>query len=581
MNNNSIEKTENKDDIVLAEVRKLFKRTHNKNTTITKDYFTQLRNLFNDDVLVSTIQEVFIEKYTELTKRAKKFAKLIKEKYGDNKYPFHILLEKAYKYKVKHNISDDEFSQFQYVYEQELIGTPLNELDVTNETNIAKAFNKIESNNLTSSLSPNDYEILQNIVKLHANNKLLHSNVLLQSIQYEDCTLEALNGEYDKKSHDVSDHVHPVIAALFLPKIDILETHFLHSNIAGIVNDKYLKQPLKSLSDAHLYIAMSQDPNDMVCDSRSTLLDLYNRALLQSQVWKNVLSLRNGKYYNNSFRDFINAVDMCKMNKYDMSNLIYGRYDGTILKRLMSAFSFRPTIITTTPLQQVFSSNPYQQTIIPSVTHVPMINLKLPHPFGEDQSPIELKDALEQTQYLLENNVVVPKQTSLIYSKGVLFFYIDRRSIQFDGIKGHGYSNAPVGISSHFETLNKRCVNYDTIINIRNDEYRLRSVVISEVTSINEKKSGTIGGDNEVIVGSSTLMMNHQNVSKRQFQDEYFIYDPYSVVRTQKNGGSYVKSTPIEIIPGKGINNEEGFMDMARTRGIIFMYQLVHDSSKN
>ena len=54
-------------------------------------------------------------------KRAKKFAQLIKDKYGNSEYPFHIILEKAEKYKNKHSLSELEFNEFQRIYENELV----------------------------------------------------------------------------------------------------------------------------------------------------------------------------------------------------------------------------------------------------------------------------------------------------------------------------------------------------------------------------------------------------------------------------------------------------------------------------
>jgi hypothetical protein len=327
------------------------------------------------------------------------------------------------------------------------------------------------------------------------------------------------------------------------------------------------------MADAILYDALTKDPNDIVCDSRSTLVDLYNRDQLQNQLWNNVLALRNGQYYNASFREFINAVDICRMNKYDSPDLVYGRHDGTILKRLLSAFSFRPTVVTTTPFYEVFNTNPYQQNIKPVVTYVPMINLKLPYT-PNDNSPIELQDALEQTQLLLENGVVVPKHTSLIYSRGVLFFYIDRRAnviYNTQAVPSFTFNKLPTAVSG-FERLNDRPVNFETIIIIRNDEYRLRSVILSEVNSV--------ASETNLVIGSTAVFMSHPDYAKQRFQDEFFIYDPYSVVKPTLQGNQIVRYQPIQPIVGVGASSQEvGFIEMARTRGIIFMYQLVKDTT--
>ena len=69
---------------------------------------------------------------------------------------------------------------------------------------------------------------------------LLFYTYLLQSIQYNDCDYEALTGQYKRElGMRPGEHIHPVIAALFFPKIDFLEQTFLHSNMAGIVKSRY------------------------------------------------------------------------------------------------------------------------------------------------------------------------------------------------------------------------------------------------------------------------------------------------------------------------------------------------------
>ena len=48
-------------------------------------------------------------------------------------------------------------------------------------------------------------------------------------------------------------NVHPVVAALFIPKINLLERHMLHANIAYIVKQRYLKQPIMTSNDYELF----------------------------------------------------------------------------------------------------------------------------------------------------------------------------------------------------------------------------------------------------------------------------------------------------------------------------------------
>jgi hypothetical protein len=232
MDNSDQRQNSKRESNVDDEVDKLLRRGEK----ISQQDFLMLKNKYGNEELVEKIERTYLEKFTEITKRAKKFAKLIREKYADSKYPFHILLEKAYKYKQKYALSDSEFTEFQRIYETELVG--LKSPDVfTAETNVTRLLGNVNVNlqGFRGKLNENDYRTLQEIIKLHATSKPLHAQVVLQSMQYEDCGIEAISGQYNKDLHNVASHVHPVIVALFLPKIEVLEQHFIHSNIANII----------------------------------------------------------------------------------------------------------------------------------------------------------------------------------------------------------------------------------------------------------------------------------------------------------------------------------------------------------
>jgi len=548
------------------EVQKLFRKNNGK---ISTEDFVKLRQRFNDSDLVDKIQKAYIEKHLMITRKAKKFAELIRERYSNQHYPFHILLEKARLFKVKHGLSEDEFAEFQRIYEQELVGLKSPEviLPATNMMKVLGSVN-VDYQGFSSKLDDTDYKHLQEILKLYASSRPLHAQVLLQSMQYNDCDFEALTGEYKPElGHRPGDSIHPVIAAMFMPKIEQLEYHFLFSNIAGIVKSRYNNERLNNRPDYELFHALTQDPNDVVCDSRSTMLDLLNRAQIQNQLWNSVLSLRNGQYYNAQFRDFVGMVDMCRLNKHDTPDLVYGRYDGTILKRLLSTFSFRPTIVATTPVYQVVNMNPYQQNVRPLVTAVPMINFRLPSSITDD-SPRDLNEALEQHQFFLENGTLVPRHTSLIYSRGVLFFFVDRRAnvIKFNDMQPFSISRMPLTVSG-FEHINDQIVNFETSFEIRGDVYQLRSVVLAELNRNMTEKN--------VVVGSSAIFMIHPN--NQTVSTEFFKYDPISVADAYLDTATqtFKNRKPVSILHGMANVGPVGssFIEMAQTRGIVFMYQ--------
>ena len=574
-NNNS---RDSNDDKVKSAVAKIFKEM-GKNTNY-KININKLGEEYGNIKVVEEIQKTWVEKTNYINKKAKKFAQLIREKYSSSRLPFHIILEKARLFKTKYNLSEDEFSQFQRIYEQELVGLKSPEVEFP-ITNMMKVLGTVSSgvrpiaNNV---LNDQDMRTMQEILKIYSSSRPLHAQVLLQSMQYQDCAFEALTGEFRRElGHRPTESIHPVIAALFLPKIEILEKHFLHSNISAIVKSRYNDEPLNTISDYQLFYSLINDPNDIICDNKSSIQDLYNRVQIQNQLWDNVINLRNGQYYGRHFRDFISSVDMCKLNKYDTPDLIYGRYDGTVLKRLISAFSFRPTIVSTLPvyMSPIVNTNPYQQNIRPLVTSVSMINLKLP-PVINESTPISLRDSLESQQFFLENGVITPRNTNIIYSNGVIFFYVDRRTniIRTQDMQPFNITRLPTAVSG-FERLNDRPVVFETEFKIREDTYQLRSVVLSEINSFTTEKN--------IVVGSSAIFMIHTNSERNRFQDEFFIYDPIKVLDKilDANASSFTFRQPVRQLFRSHIEtNNLSFEDMANKRGIIFMYELVVDSSK-
>jgi hypothetical protein len=563
------------------EVQKLFRKQK-----VSPTDFQKLRQRFEDGDLVEQIQNAYIEKHTKIMKRAKKFAQLIRNKYSDTQYPFHILLEKARLFKVKHGLSDDEFAEFQRIYEQELIGIKSTEVlaPSTNMTKVLGTMN-VEYQGFSTKLNENDYKTLQEILKIHASTRTLHSQVLLQSIQYQDCSDEALNGKFNRDlGHRVGDHVHPVVAAMFLPKINKLESHFLHANLAGIIKARYNGEPLTNRPDYELFYSLTTDPNDVVCDNRSPLSDLLNRVQLQVQLWNSVLNLRNANYYNPSSREFVATVDMCRLNKNDTPDLIYGRYDGTIIKRLLAAFSFRPTVVSSSPsLQNLVALNPYNQPLTrPVVTAVPMINLRL-SPNNNPNEVVALNDAVSQQQFFLENGVLNARYTNIIFSNGVLLFFVDRRSnvVKFNDMPHLSLTRMPLAISG-FERINETPVYYENEIAISGDvNYRLRSVVIAEVNKSN------VGSNSNVVVGSSTLLMVHPtmaNVAKGLTSTECLKYDPLGVVTHSYDPlSAFVgpKSTITQLIDEMIPGDEVSFPNVATTRGLVFMYEQVDPRDEN
>lgn len=496
--------------------------------------------------------------------------------------PFHSILEKARELKKKYQLSESEFEEFRRQFEMALAGKN----DATTGAHVPHtALSKIlghitiDAAGTGFKLSDVDYKLLQDILKLYEESKAEHSRCVLQSMTYEDCASEALGGEYKPElGHNASCHIHPVLAALFIPKFELIDKHFLQASIPYIVKARYNKEPLKHRPDYELFYSLVTDPNDVVCDAKSTLKDLYNRCNLQRHLWKAVNSLRNGQYYDCSTTEFIIAIDQCRVNKFESPELLYGKYDGTVMKRLLSAFSFRPTVVATTPnipTNVLGFTNPFMQRIVPTVASTSTIDLRLPLQLEQGHG-VDLKRAMSLTQPYFENGMITLRNQSVLYSRGVLIFFIERRShyIRAVNMEPHRFSVLPAAVSG-FERLNDTEVNFEDQISLRDDVYRLRSVVCAETN-----KATPVAN---LIIGSSAAIYVPPCAEINRFTPEYLLYDPYNANwKRKRTGGPPVRQTPVtHLSEGPALSNEvEDFRTMAMKRGICFVYENIQDKSQ-
>jgi len=580
-----------KSNVVENEVRKLFKENshHISNTAMYK-----LREKYGDEELLDQIQDTFIERSREVRKRAKKFARLITERYSNQNYPLHILLKKALKYKKKYNLSDGEFEEFRRVYEQALTGRedPQHVNVTVPFTNMSRALGQgmIDADD-GMKFDDKDYDTLQQVMRLYNETKATHAQVVLQSMTYKDLAQQALAGDYDRGKHNPHCHVHPVIAAMFLPKIKLFEEHMLHANIAYIVKQRYAKQPILTSTDYELFYDLISDPTDVVCSSDSAVKDLYNRAQLQSHLWNSVVSIRNGRYYDCNTTNFKLAIDNCRRSVNDNPDLMYEDDEGTVLQRLLGAFSLRPTIVATSPLYNALSNNPMTtQHVMPRVTSMPYVTLKLPamRQSSESVRQVQLKDALNMSQWYVEEGNVVPRNQNIIYSRDVLIFYVPRRAHTLNigrlvGGPNAQFTRLPRTVAG-FDRLNDTVVDFGWSEELNNGDhtYDLKSVVVVEV---NEAIAGPQGQGSLLITGCSACIRRDANDDYEP--DKIYWYNPRGasishMPSAQPGTGAGAQTwsnAPITYISESGGVDQEAFYTKASTKGTIFIYKQRGDST--
>jgi hypothetical protein len=580
-------KTSNNNNIN-DEVDKIFKK---HKSGLTQKEFMDLRNQYGDVDFADKVQKAYINEDNRVTKKAKKVVRIMKEKYGEKQLPFHYLLEKAAQFKRKYNFSDAVFTRFQEIFEQELIGSKSKEVIIPS-TKMMKILGYLDldySKNSNKSLSDADARSIQEIIKLNSNPMFRDKQrqALMQSLTYKKF---GILGEYKPELGDSTSGplVHPVIAALFVNKIDIIDKHFLYSNLANIVDCRYNNKPLEYITDIKLFNALVRDPNDILCNSHSPYTDLLARVKIQHCLWENVINFREGRYYRvPAFNMLLQELENCDLLSNGEKSLMYGNSDGTILKRLLNAFSFRPTVIYHMPKEMdtrvVFNSNPYQQIIRPIVSNTTLIHLKPPMQLDRSlPSPkITLTEALRQTQLIIEHGKMVLKETHVTYSNGVLFFYVDRRlskmhptrlaGTTFSNIELNFSSGIPYSVINSYDTINDIEVIVQDFININNHTYILKSVVCAETLPLHDK---------EVIINSSTIFTLNKDLAQGGLRKDWYRYDPIGLnnLNTSSEHVTTGINIPLsQINYDRSINNEIGTDYLLKNRGIIYVYGLMSD----
>jgi hypothetical protein len=542
----------------------------------------------SDKDLVNKMFSEYEDQMSKIRRKAQKFAQLVLTKY--NHLGQKRIMEKAKKLKTKYNFSDDEFEAFKHIAFTDKAFTSLSGLNTPN-TPMSRTLGYMPDANMASmgkmTIKGTELDVVQDILKTHQANSGLHQNVIIQSLTYRDCAPEAVNGVYKKDKHNPYTYVHPVVAALFLPRIKYIDEHMLMASLSNIVASRYNNQPIKDKPTYELYWDLITDPNEAACVGRdardSPLVDLRNRINVQVELWKAVRALRQGRYYEADTAGFMLALDSCKNSGFDAVDTLMLKDEGAILRRLLGAFSFRPTIVGLSLLGGSQSFNYSMSSLsMTQVTSIPMINLRLPVNVKNPNVHIDLKEAFEQQDWYVENKMLVTKVKNVIHSRDVLFFYVNRRfqNVNFGRLAApYNFSALPI-TASGFESLNDVPVNFDMSFKLPgasdDDRFQLRSCVFVEKASfINKCDVKDI--NNDLIIGCTTAIVVPADPSTGHIDTTVLLYDPLGASASlEDQNGEYVSNPPITWIPDSaplyGNGGNDSFRTRAATRGVIFTY---------
>ena len=470
----------------------------------------------------------YISKYEASKKRirsmVKRFIEKIREKYGDLEVP--DLFNKGLRFAAKHNFTDAEKEAFQSFVLKGDFDTPYHPFEEITYTEMYKFLGysaPAYSQSPMLDIKSADQSTLNEIIRLFDTTRVLHTNVKNQMYLYRDCAPEAISGIFDSQRHNVSMFIHPVIFAAFIPKIKALERRMIMTNLGRVVAHRsapYVKRNLNSsdaqtgeelVADKELTLDIARDPNSLQYFSEDTpLSNLHKRFKIQIELWKNIMSLRQGRYYSSGDSDVDDNVTgfMKILNSYDWTffdspDLYQVQDEGTVLRKLLSVFSLRPTLTRLTSFtpanMDIYNNNVHSLSNLIYV-QTPIVNFKLPPrentfntlPFNQQQvnTNLRLEQALEQLDYYVISRSIVPKKKNILNSKDLLLFYINRKYpvpnyVPYNANEFTYIDVVPIGLSTMTQINNINVTVPTVLSNIfssasTNAVYDLRSFVAVE-----------------------------------------------------------------------------------------------------
>jgi hypothetical protein len=547
------------------EVTRIFKKNKGKNLY---QIMEELKSKFKDEDFINSV----LKKYETKLKRVKSIAEKIRDRLV-SKYPSLSMsqyIEKITEYKKKYEFDDAEMQSIInliFMKKDGLLGDAEYEPNLT-EMSKALGFVPI-SNNMSGKLRvpQGEVEALEAIKGLSQATRELHNQVIIQSLIYQpldsDLNSIALSKQFDKNKINLFNFVHPVIAALFFPKFQLLDEHMILAGIADIVYKKAEGIDLNTQPEYELYFDISTDPAETACTNKvKPFTDLLTRCNVQTKLWEAVLSLRQGKYYMSDLSSFILSIDQCKASVFDAADLAYVKDEGTILRKLFAAFSLRPTIVSTSPVYGI-SQNTANIAAVASthITTVPMITLRIPMTWYREADPnadpIDLQQALEADQLYIHHRQLVVKRQQYLYSRNLLVFYIHRRYQMVNLARlSQPYTIASLPVTmSQFEQIMDQAIEIPATLPLVNQKFNLRSVVAVQTEETN---TGT-GAGGKIIIGCTTHVVvdNPKDVNT----DYAWVYKPLNF----KASGSEIEPMAIE--------SQGDFVTETSTKGTLIIYQ--------
>ena len=537
------------------------------------------------------VEEV-VNKLTEARERVKKYARKFIEKI-DQHYGLHdvpSIVKKAMKYAEKHELSAAEKDAIISMALKGDTGNTLNPLNQLQYSEMSKFMGIEARSDQVLNIQSKDYQPLNEIVKLFETSRIIHTDIKNQLSLYRDCATEAVLGTYDKSRSNLSIHIHPVIIALFLPRIKAIENRMLLANIGRIVISRALPyinrniplhdniMPNELESEWQLTWDIVNDPNSLAYFSDdSPITNMHKRFKIQIELWKNVLNLRQGRFYSTGGYDaddgitgLLRVLSSYDWSYFDSPDMHHVHDEGAVLRKLLATFSLRPTFaqVTTLSSRALLGSTNYNALQRTAFLNIPIVNVRLPTLFPQAGAAqqMSLERSLSQSDFFIEHKTLVPKYRSVLFTRDLLFFYVNRRyqSVNYSRLNFNtSYTTVPyqsynIGQSA----VNDTPVDFDYGIKVGDADLALRSIVTIYRPPV---AKGVVGGSSAIVI---------PDPSSNKPADENYFYNPLLANYVyQDENKNFTSNDPITFIARQDNRpNTESADELGQKYGTVFVY---------
>ena len=221
-------KKKSSNDALKAKVDEALKKMSKKGRLTSSDYAELAKQYGDDEALLDAIIRRKTKRYSHIRKMAHKLAFKVWNRYKNGTKTLHEILDRMLRYKIDNEWSDQEFDEFRTELTALLTGNRAFDLEYNqNLTAYKSRINRTLgapmvwswTSHIGDGLRIKDTErgVLGEILSMQQTSYSLHRSVFMSSLMYEDCSLVAMTGSFDRTKHIASNYIHPLSPLSFYP----------------------------------------------------------------------------------------------------------------------------------------------------------------------------------------------------------------------------------------------------------------------------------------------------------------------------------------------------------------------------